>query len=226
MADPTVWPLQQCEGCGVMYEARLHQGKRPRRACSRACGARLVKHRPGPPSRFRVADTRTLFGWSHLTKPRQHGPARIGNQGRPLRPCAQCGVIVLALGRPGPATLCSPECRGAARAARRRRDPSRTSRHYRDRARRYGVSYDSSVTRRAVLDRAGWRCHLCLERIPDRPWTAGDEEYGTIDHIVPMVSGGDHVWGNVHAAHMICNARRGADAPSMAARFFAWRLAG
>jgi 5-methylcytosine-specific restriction endonuclease McrA len=33
--------------------------------------------------------------------------------------------------------------------------------------------------------------------------------YPSIDHIVPMSKGGDHVWNNVQVAHIICNSYKG-----------------
>lgn len=65
------------------------------------------------------------------------------------------------------------------------------------------------VDARLVFDRDGWRCWLCGATIdPDVPrrsrWGA------TLDHVQPLALGGLHEYANVRAAHMVCNARRGA----------------
>jgi 5-methylcytosine-specific restriction endonuclease McrA len=57
--------------------------------------------------------------------------------------------------------------------------------------------------------RDGWVCHLCggevvqVAGVADEPWGA------TVDHLVPVVEGGLHVWGNVALAHRRCNISRG-----------------
>ena len=58
-----------------------------------------------------------------------------------------------------------------------------------------------------VLERDGWRCHLCRKRI-DRSLD-GNAPWGpTIDHLVPLADGGPHSYANVAAAHRLCNVRR------------------
>lgn len=74
----------------------------------------------------------------------------------------------------------------------------------------HGGAFDPTVTRRAVLDRDGWVCWLCDAQIPDLPWTNGgaNSQYGTVDHVHPISEGGDHIWSNVRAACLRCNAER------------------
>ncbi|MCH0555804.1 HNH endonuclease [Streptomyces sp. MUM 16J] len=79
---------------------------------------------------------------------------------------------------------------------------------HRGRAQRYGVRYEVFAAR-DVFERDGWACGLCEGDVdpkvawPD-PWSA------SLDHVVPMSRGGDHVLENVQCAHLRCNIVKGA----------------
>jgi hypothetical protein len=94
--------------------------------------------------------------------------------------------------------------------------PKGTGATYCQRARHFGVPCDSSVTRLGVLERDGWECQMeaCLyenRSIDSSVIFSGQgqipDDIGTIDHIVPLSQVGSpgHVWGNVRAAHRLCN---------------------
>lgn len=53
----------------------------------------------------------------------------------------------------------------------------------------------------AIYDRDGGRCHICGKRVPKSKMT--------LDHLVPVSKGGDHVALNVRLAHGSCNSSRG-----------------
>lgn len=83
---------------------------------------------------------------------------------------------------------------------------------FRTRARLYGVEY-TSVSRRAVFERDGWKCQLCRRRVLRKakrckrtgrlhPRTA------SLDHIIPMSKGGPHCEANVQCACLACNVRK------------------
>lgn len=83
---------------------------------------------------------------------------------------------------------------------------------HRRRAVRYGSAYDSSITLKALVERDGLTCTICgglcdWNDIDDRGIVGAT--YPSIDHIVPMADGGDHVWSNVRIAHKLCNSIRG-----------------
>lgn len=54
-------------------------------------------------------------------------------------------------------------------------------------------------TRLLVLERDGWVCHVC--RVPGAT---------TVDHLIPAHLGGSDDLSNLAAAHLGCNARKGA----------------
>jgi 5-methylcytosine-specific restriction endonuclease McrA len=59
-------------------------------------------------------------------------------------------------------------------------------------------------------ERDGWVCHLCSKRVPKVAGTAEQPMGATVDHLIPIAHGGEHVWANVALAHRTCNISRGA----------------
>lgn len=60
----------------------------------------------------------------------------------------------------------------------------------------------------AVFDRAGWICSLCARPVSaDLPVL--DPMAPTLEHVIPLSRGGDHVEANCALAHRLCNARKG-----------------
>lgn len=74
------------------------------------------------------------------------------------------------------------------------------------RARERGA-FVEGVSRRRVMERDGWKCHLCAEPIPKEA-RHPEPLFGTLDHVVPLASGGKHSYANVKAAHLTCNLRK------------------
>lgn len=77
----------------------------------------------------------------------------------------------------------------------------------RRRCRMYGAYYDASVTREKVFARDKYVCQICGKPCDtnDKRWGMSGPDYPTIDHIIALKNGGNHVWGNVQCAHAICN---------------------
>lgn len=59
-----------------------------------------------------------------------------------------------------------------------------------------------------VFDAHEWICHLCGGSI-DRRATRDDWLRVTLDHVVPLSKGGEHVRSNVRPAHWKCNMEKG-----------------
>jgi 5-methylcytosine-specific restriction endonuclease McrA len=57
------------------------------------------------------------------------------------------------------------------------------------------------VNREVVAERDRWRCGICGKKVTRRTWS--------LDHIVPLVDGGEHSYRNVTLAHRTCNSARG-----------------
>ena len=69
------------------------------------------------------------------------------------------------------------------------------------RARLAQVQVDTSITIEALFNRDEGVCQICLE--------ACLRQEASIDHVIPLRVGGDHVWENVQLAHLICNFKKG-----------------
>lgn len=100
---------------------------------------------------------------------------------------------------------------GLACSSAKRGDPERSrTREYALKNKRRAKLRESGqfIERRAIFERDGWMCQLCGEPVTDglhytHPMCA------TLDHIVPIALGGEHVQENVQLAHMRCNSRKG-----------------
>ena len=60
-----------------------------------------------------------------------------------------------------------------------------------------------------IFERDAWVCGICGESV-DRGLVHPDPASPSLDHIVPISLGGDHVRSNVRLAHLSCNVKRGA----------------
>ncbi len=73
-------------------------------------------------------------------------------------------------------------------------------------------AYSEPYTLAEVLEAYGSSCHACLEPVDlDAPRHPGDEGWEKslhIDHLVPLIDGGDDTLDNVRPAHAVCNLRR------------------
>jgi 5-methylcytosine-specific restriction endonuclease McrA len=58
-----------------------------------------------------------------------------------------------------------------------------------------------------VFERDAWRCQICGGELRGR---YPDLLSPSLDHIVPLVKGGEHSYANVQAAHFGCNSRKAA----------------
>lgn len=108
--------------------------------------------------------------------------------------CRECGKLIVQ--RDNVKRLsCSQSCR--------KRHEKRIRRH---KLRAASESHDA-ISKQALGDRDGWRCHICGKPIPNREHKNRplDPE---IDHLIPVSAGGAHVWENVALAHRRCNGER------------------
>lgn len=196
-----------CDVCGAPFQ-HLAQGQRPKR-CSDECRKIHEKRR--------LADFRA----------RQ--PVVLGPKPAPAKrvavlfPCAECAAPIKTL-RPGRPVYC-PDCRRARRNAQARE----FQRAYREehgagygtryfearasyasarRARVRGARVGKPFTRKEIFDRDAWRCGFCGEAIdPALKWP--DPGSVSLDHIVPLIHGGEHSRENTRAAHLGCNSADG-----------------
>jgi hypothetical protein len=95
----------------------------------------------------------------------------------------------------------------AARSRRLRRTSANTARH--ERRVRVAAATTERFDPDEVYDRDGWACRLCTLPV-DRDLAWPDPLCASLDHVIPLVAGGEHSKANTQLAHWICNVRKGA----------------
>lgn len=109
------------------------------------------------------------------------------------RACRICGTLFTS--RTPRQWLCSDDCR--------RQQARAHSSAYRA-SRRAGRSVERPVIPSRIFDRDRWRCHICRRKLTAKhkwphPWSP------SIDHLLPLTRGGEHVPENVATACLRCN---------------------
>lgn len=117
---------------------------------------------------------------------------RLGVPPRKVVPCVGCGEVFRG-------NHASTMCAGCQRRHAGKSDIKR--------ANYWGVLYEP-IDRLRVFERDGWACGICSEPV-DRTVPFPDPGCPTLDHVIPMSGGGDHLYGNVQLAHFACNMAKG-----------------
>lgn len=174
----------QCERCGKTATVLAQHAKQ--KYCSRICAGNRDKG---------TAVTR------YIPPLRRHPVVTvIASKGAPWK-SGQCQVCsVKFLSKQFDAT-CSDECKKA-----RKRDMNREYEHRR-RARKRNA-FVANVYRKRVYELDGYKCHLCGRRC-DPAKAVPHPQAPTIDHVVPLASGGTHEPANCRTACFMCNAVKG-----------------
>ena len=196
---------ETCATCGVSFDP-THQFRCGPYYCE---SCRRERENEAMAKRIRGLFKRCRVCGDWTAVQRGHCP-RITRTGRPskspdyvpvpatARTCLVCGIEFMAIGR---RTVCSKACARNAPATRACKALRK--------ARLRGASNVERVVPATVFDRDGWRCQLCGKAVK-RKARVPDYMAPTVDHIVPLVDGGDHTYANCQTAHFICNSRRGA----------------
>jgi 5-methylcytosine-specific restriction endonuclease McrA len=72
-----------------------------------------------------------------------------------------------------------------------------------------GARNGGSVFLGEIIERDGLDCHLCGRPVDmDLAWPHRDSK--SVDHVIPLSRGGEHVLANCALAHMGCNSSKGA----------------
>lgn len=109
--------------------------------------------------------------------------------------CERCGAAFVALSHGSElARFCTERCARRSNAARRRaRERNAVVERY---------------SRIAIFERDGWRCHICRRKVI-RTAVVPHPLAPTIDHLLPLASGGSDTAANVATAHFLCNSTKG-----------------
>lgn len=198
-----------CPHCGLTFLPRSNGGK-PQRFCSSECrlmwgsahrwDSRILKTAPCvvcrkiTASRSGIAlcdDAGCRSAWAVGRRLR----VRTGTTATPIAyfDCEECGRLFVGRVRTNRA-FCTRQCTTV--AARR------TNKHRRRSAARTG----DRITILRLAERDGWICHLCRTSVRRR--FGNTPTSPSIDHLIPLSKGGEHIWSNVALAHKGCNTRR------------------
>lgn len=111
--------------------------------------------------------------------------------------CRICSTWYVSLNNDA---TCSTECWEA-----KRRLDRRMSKDKRRAVKR--AAFVANVYRRRVFESDGYRCHLC-GKLCDKTKTVPHPKAPTVDHVIPLASGGTHEPSNCRTAHFRCNSRK------------------
>lgn len=178
---------RECPECKAVFRITRHDNHSngPQVHCSGAC--RYAERR----RQALIAREAALYRrWSAAAKRRLRNEMNI-------RRCPDCDE---------PAARFSHYCRPCADRRTAASDrASRKLRKYRERG---------AIVERfdpiEVLERDGWKCHLCGIRTPKGLRGTHDARAPELDHIVPIAAGGEHSRRNTACACRRCNITKGA----------------
>lgn len=182
-----------CKHCGKTFEAEI--GKR-QQFCTDAC-------------RKQAHDDKTQLRLKAYATPGNplYGIRRYTPKPNP-RPCSVCGQQHTNKS----SRYCSDKCRrlisGRSKMTSTVKDRMIVALFY-----KLHPDFDDTqlkietFSRVEILERDGWSCHICGNPI-DRDAKLNSTGYGTVDHLIPLIEGGEHTRANVKAAHQGCNSRK------------------
>lgn len=200
--------LRPCDQCGQTIS-----GRPDRRFCGLRCKSQW--HAARKPSMAVTGPRPCQFcGWTffatnagHRFCSQQCAQAQKGLQDGRRVSCGRFTVILWSdcadCGRTWPSTFAQasrcPSCSVSHRRAVKR---------MRNAFRRGAPSISGQVvTDSEIFERDGWRCQLCGD--PVLPFIKGlHPRQASIDHIVPVSKGGEHVAANLQLAHLGCNSAK------------------
>lgn len=197
---PSQAPLLVCPSCGVEFQRRglVDGGRRFCFECSppgnRSASHRLSKKHPttAADERIRLQKRATRLRAARRRLARA-SDGTAGTSPWASGECSECGQLFVD--RAGwTSSYCSQRC-----AARRLRRDAK--------ARRRSHSRGGRVNRRKVFERDKWTCQICQRKL-DRDAIVPLPLAPTIDHIVPLASGGEHEDFNAQACCFECNYRK------------------
>lgn len=123
--------------------------------------------------------------------------------------CNTCGCVFNRWRDSRGSRICCPECRAKELQKIRVRNGGKIFEPggHRARCKRYGRIYDPSVTREKLIERDNNTCQICggVCDSNDKRWGHFGPLTPSIDHVIALKNGGNHVWSNVQLAHAICN---------------------
>jgi hypothetical protein len=177
-------PMRTCKGCGAVVRSHP-RARKPRRWCSEACRVRTHRlNHPEYAARQSELASARYAEWKATREVPSHELT-----------CAECGVTFKA---PRRRLYCSMACR--------------YHQAYRARRARANGAIREVYTAMQIAERDAWRCGICSELV-DPALRYPNAMSRSIDHIIPLASGGSDTADNVQLAHLGCNWSKGDRVP-------------
>lgn len=167
----------RCKCCGEIFD-RTESTIREKNIKCRACEEKKKEQQAVTEERIKLV--RFLYALKEYKVPKK---------------CIHCGKEFYSANNKR--VFCSDKCK----------KHSKGSGSIRKRCRKYGAYYDPTVTAIKIFKKDNYTCQICGRPcdITDKRWGSFGPNYPTVDHIIALANGGNHVWGNVQCAHAICN---------------------
>lgn len=175
---------RMCLKCGEVTERNPQCIRSGHERCSCASCSRLQREAKKEQERVCKTERKTAIKELRLSEREQ----------KLISVCSECGNTFKA-DRAGK-KYCSIEC-----VNKHNNRCSEISRRHK--IRENGVIHWNIGLRKLVM-RDGCICHICGKRVNMNADTNANE-YGSIDHVIPVSKGGTHTWDNVKLAHRGCN---------------------
>lgn len=118
--------------------------------------------------------------------------------------CLRCKLVRYIGKQPG---YCR-ECKPIAQKEGKKRSRMQQKMSGKDQNRKEFYRSGDKISRQGVLDRTGYRCHLCKRRVR-LTGNPNHALYFQVDHIIPRSKGGTHTWDNVATCCRSCNGKKG-----------------
>jgi 5-methylcytosine-specific restriction endonuclease McrA len=207
-----------CMHCGTAFKPKTADAVT---FCSRACNYAHKAAQPksvSMPNSFTCKHCRTpftsilkgkLFCSQDCSRLHSLERAKRKLRARPAvtKRCANCNREFSAVLHPEK-VFCSKRCSQA--SARRTRKAKERHYEYKRKYRKAIATWPCERIRLAILrDRDKGMCWLCDKPVEDV--AVPHPSAPTIDHVIPIAKGGQHLYSNVRLAHFICNSVRGAN---------------
>lgn len=193
MAERTRTRQTLCSGgCGLKMWVRVTQKTDP--VCV-SCRAERVEH--GKVSTYSYRKCRCpecRAAWSAKHSESQKRKRRdLG-----LLKVKSCVICEQSFNPHGQQVTCSPQCR---------KTYSGKIGDHRSRASFFGGA-STRFDHAEVFERDGWVCGICQKPV-DQSVKYPDPMSASLDHVIPLSRGGDHVPDNAQCSHLTCNRQKG-----------------
>lgn len=182
---------RSCEYCTQTFSGRTDSAQR---FCTLTCASRHKAHQ----KRKLRSQVEAYAGPPLLRTPAPRlNPIPVSKRKFKSAQCRMCATWFVTLYTD---VTCSTDCQAERERAIKRNSKDR-------RRARKKAAYVADVWRKEVFERDGYRCHLCRKKtLPHKQ--VPHPRAPTLDHVIPLASGGTHEPLNTRTACFLCNATK------------------